>query len=337
MLYSQSDRGVICEVCERRCLIPAGRKGACGNYMNLNGRLKHIGYGDLSAVESRPIELKPLFHYWPNSTALTFSNWGCNFYCPWCQNDHISFRWPSGKRKFSPEDLVERALREGDEGMSASFNEPTTNFDFIIDVFSLASKRGLYSMMVTNGYQTERAMRMLIDAGADGWSIDVKGCPSMADRKVLPHINHEISFRNAKLALEMGGHVEIVFLVVPKANDFEGCVDWLLDKHLSLLGPDVPLHINRYFPAHLWKEPPTPVKDLLSLAERARKEGIKYVYVGNIGDPELESTKCPNCGKILIRRSWHRVTYFSLVYENGVHKCPRCGHRIYMRGRYIPK
>lgn len=70
---------VTCLVCERRCSLKKNMKGLCGNYINLNGKLYSIGYGKLSAVESRPIEIKPLFHYWPNSTALTFSGFGCNF------------------------------------------------------------------------------------------------------------------------------------------------------------------------------------------------------------------------------------------------------------------
>ncbi|MEM3969593.1 MAG: radical SAM protein, partial [Thermofilum sp.] len=108
------DGRVQCLVCERRCLIRPGAKGACGNYVNVGGELFHLGYGRLSALESRPIELKPLFHYWPNSTALTFSSYDCNFHCPWCQNYHLSFRMPDiSQPVFSPEKLVELAVREG--------------------------------------------------------------------------------------------------------------------------------------------------------------------------------------------------------------------------------
>ncbi len=64
---------VQCLVCERRCPIAPGSRGACGNYVNARSELRHLGYGRLSAIKSRPIEIKPLFHYWPNSTALTFS------------------------------------------------------------------------------------------------------------------------------------------------------------------------------------------------------------------------------------------------------------------------
>ncbi len=165
-----------------------------------------MGYGRLSAVESRPIEIKPLFHFWPNSTALTFSGWGCNFYCPWCQNHVLSFHHPRPEhRVVEPEALVRTAVRRGDEGLCASFNEPATLFDYILDVFELGGRKGLYGSMVTNMYFTPRAIDMLVEVGASGWSADIKGCPSLRDRKILPAIDHEAVFRNARRVLDAGG------------------------------------------------------------------------------------------------------------------------------------
>ncbi|MEM2876300.1 MAG: AmmeMemoRadiSam system radical SAM enzyme, partial [Candidatus Bathyarchaeia archaeon] len=68
-------------------------------------------YGVLSAVESRPIEIKPFFHYYPRSTALTFSTWSCNFDCPWCQNYRLSKTPPSHTQVqyVPPEKLVSLA------------------------------------------------------------------------------------------------------------------------------------------------------------------------------------------------------------------------------------
>jgi len=77
-LYEKAGENVVCLVCERACRIRPNLYGICGNYQNVGGELSHIGYGILSAIESRPIEIKPFFHYWPNSTALTFSGYGCH-------------------------------------------------------------------------------------------------------------------------------------------------------------------------------------------------------------------------------------------------------------------
>ena len=334
-LYQVLENNVVeCGVCERRCRIADGGAGVCGNYLNRSGELLHVGYGRLSAVESRPIEVKPLFHYWPNSTALTFSNWGCNFYCPWCQNYHLSFRRPREDDPYTPpEELVEKAVSYGDEGLCASFNEPTTQFDYLVDVFELGRRRGLYGTIVTNGYQTKRSLEMLVEVGVDGWSIDIKGCPGA---RHPAGIDHEKVFRNARMVLNLGGHVEMVYLVVTGANDSEECFEWILGKHLDMLGPRVPLHINRYYPAHRWREPPTPIAKLLSFAEKARREGLEYVYVGNVGNPELETTRCPKCGKVLIERVGYRVTHFALDRVGEKHKCSRCGYEVPVRGRYVP-
>jgi len=195
-LYEKVEDDVIrCLVCERRCVLKPDQTGVCKNYRNLSGKLIHIGYGVLSAVESRPIEIKPLFHYWPNSTALTFSGYGCNFYCPWCQNNHLSFsNLPRNVRRISPERLVEYALKVGDEGLCASFNEPATLYDYLLDLFELGRRSNLYGVLVTNGYFTERALEKLVEAGADGYSIDIKGCPSA--RSALTSIDHEKIFRS---------------------------------------------------------------------------------------------------------------------------------------------
>ncbi|MCS7112019.1 MAG: radical SAM protein [Ignisphaera sp.] len=333
-LWSLGEDCVVCRVCERRCAIKPGYRGVCGNYVNVDNALYHLGYGRLSAVESRPIEIKPLFHYWPNSTALTFSNWGCNFYCPWCQNHYLSFRKPSEDDPTTPpEELLRTAILGGDEGFSASFNEPTVNFDYIADLAELAVKEGLYFMTVTNGYLTTDAIDLLLQLGVDGWSIDVKGCPKM--KRALAGVDHSAVYRNAKHIVDGGGHVEMVYLVVTNTNDFDECVEWIIDNHISYLGHSVPLHINRYYPAHRWREPPTPLEKLLWIAEKARGEGIEYTYIGNVGDPQLESTKCPKCGKTLIYRHRYRVLEFNLDRDDYRYRCSRCGYRIPITGRYI--
>ncbi|MFA4701219.1 radical SAM protein [Pyrococcus kukulkanii] len=315
---------VECWICERKCKLNEGRIGVCRNYANINGGLVHIGYGKLSAVESRPIEIKPFFHYYPGTTALTFSGYGCNFYCPWCQNYHLSFSAPPDVEPTSPEKLVQLALLNGDQGLCASFNEPVTLFHYLLDVLELGTKMGLYSCLVTNGYFTLKALKMLLDAGATGFSIDIKGCPGT---KVLTTIDHSKVFRNARFILDNGGHVEMVYLVVPKAND--SCYDWIFKMHSEKLGEDVPLHINRYYPANYWREPPTSVDLLINLREVAMKEyNIKFVYVGNVGDPRLEATYCPKCGKRLITRIGYRVVEFKV--RDG--KCPYCGERIPIYG-----
>ncbi len=326
---------VLCGTCERRCLVGPSEKGYCGNKANIDGKLYNIGYGLLSAVESRPIEIKPLFHFWPNSTALTFSGWGCNFHCPWCQNFPLSFNAPkfNGNYIIPPEKLVEKALINDDEGLCASFNEPTIHLEYLVDAFQKAHEHGLYNTIVSNGFMTISSLKALKEAGLSGLNFDIKGCRETY-RKFLGALDPMIVFRNAKIALDWGIHVEIVFLVVTGANDNDECIEWVLKNHADILGENVPLHINRYYPAWKYHKPPTSINKLLKIYEKAKKEyGIKYVYVGNIGDLRYETTYCPKCGKPLIVRSSYRVIEYKLTKDN---RCPYCNFKINIVGNYVP-
>ncbi len=327
------DGRVKCLACSRGCTLSEGQVGLCGNYANFEGELKLISYGYLSAVESRPIEVKPFYHYWPGTTALTFSGWGCNFLCPWCQNWHLSkerFRDGLGIH-LDPEELARMAVREGDEGLCASFNEPAVTIDYVIDAFEEGFRRGLYCCVVTNGYFTRESLKALMNAGCDGFSIDIKGCPETYRRFIGAADGAEVVLRNAEEVINEGGHVEMVYLVVTGANDWVECYEWVLRSVKERLGTDVPLHINRYYPAYRYSKPSTSVEKLLRIKGRARELGFKYVYVGNVWGPEyldLITTYCPKCGEALIIRSWHGVTALNL--RNG--ECPSCGFRIPLKG-----
>ena len=59
-------------------------------------------------------------------------------------------------------------MRNKDEGFSAGFNEPTVDFDYPLDFADIPRNKGLYLILVTNGYQTLSAIKALLEAGYDG-------------------------------------------------------------------------------------------------------------------------------------------------------------------------
>jgi len=88
------------------------------------------------------------------------------------------------------------------QGTSISFNEPTLLLEYAVDVFKLAKSYGYYNTYVTNGYMSEKALELLIEAGLDGMNIDIKG-----DKKVVKlYCNADVEkvWRNAKIAKEKG-------------------------------------------------------------------------------------------------------------------------------------
>ena len=96
----------------------------------------------------------------------------------------------------SPEELIQIALDNNCQGTSISFNEPTLLFEYSLELFELAKKKGLYNTYVSNGYMTEDVLRDLVDNGLDAVNIDIKGSTEMV--KKYCGINIEKVWRNAR-------------------------------------------------------------------------------------------------------------------------------------------
>lgn len=320
LLYSRVDDKVRCMLCGRGCIILDGERGFCGTRENRGGKLYTLVYGDISAVESRPIEIKPFFHFHPGSTALTFSTWSCNLSCPWCQNFHLSKTQPDPSRSnYIPvEMMIEMAM--DDDGICVSFQEPTMLFEYCLDCFRLAKEKGLYTCIVSNGFMSEDALRMMIDAGLDAIKIDVKGDSEVYERYCGGDVRKV--WRNARIAKELGAHVEIVNLLVTGVSDREESIMDVIQNHLKHVGEDVPIHFTRYFPAYEFTSPPTKVEILERAYNLSKREGILYPYLGNVYGHKFENTYCPRCGELIIERLGCRIV--KMVRGD----CPRCGEHI---------
>jgi len=328
-----ADDKVRCILCERKCEISPDSKGFCRTRINIDGELYTMVYGDISAVESRPIEIKPFFHYWPGSTALTFSTWSCNLNCIWCQNFHLSKSEPKPTKAvyYPPEKIVELAIYNGDAGLCASFQEPTLLSEWAIPVFKLGKEKGIkYCCYVSNGCMTLEVLKALHEAGMDGLKIDMKGKSETYD-KYCGGADVEKIWRNAREAKRLGLHVEIVNLVVRDVNDDEEALTWIIETHLKEVEAETPLHFTRYFPAYRFNNPPTKVEILEKAYEMAKKAGVLYPYIGNVSGHKFENTYCPDCGEKLIQRYGYYVLKYRITKEK---KCPKCATQIPITGEY---
>ena len=301
--------------------------------MNIDGDLYTLVYGDLSSISANPIEKKPFFHFWPGSYALTVGTWGCNFTCPWCQNWEIS-KYPPQPVKASyasPEQLVRMVALEHCQGTSISFNEPTMLFEYSLDLFPVSKRSGFYNTFVSNGYMTFEALKMLRDAGMDAIKFDLKGDVEAVRRYCAADV--DVVWRNIREARGLGMHVEVVNLIIPDVNDDEEALAGIAERCLKEVGPDVPLHFTRFYPAYkVTDRSPTPVSTLERARELARKHGIRYAYIGNIPGHRWENTYCHNCAELLIQRYGFDVLKFGITEGK---RCPKCDAEIPISGRYV--
>ncbi|MBC8357490.1 MAG: radical SAM protein, partial [Candidatus Aminicenantes bacterium] len=119
--------------------------------------------------------------------------------------------------------------------------------------------------------------------------------------------------------------LEIVYLVIPTLNDGTEKIREMCQWILKEIGPDVPLHFARFHPMYLVKNlPPTPLSTLERVYKIAQKEGLHYVYIGNVPGHRAENTYCPQCKKIIIQRSGYQIKNINLTGG----RCKFCNNLI---------
>ena len=116
---------------------------------------------------------------------------------------------------------------------------------------------------------------------------------------------------------------EITTLLIPGENDSEKEIEELTQWVMEHLGPDVPLHFTAFHPDFkMLDKPPTPPSSLTMARRIGVRNGLRYVYTGNVHDEEGGSTYCRRCGRKLIGRDWYVMTAWNLT-EDG--RCLSCG------------
>ncbi len=320
MHYRKKAIALECMLCPHQCTIAEGKTGICGVRQNEGGNLYSMIYGEITSMAMDPIEKKPLYHFFPGSEILSIGTKGCNFKCPYCQNWTISQDLNARTRFFSPEKVVETALKEGSVGIAYTYSEPIIWFEYVMDCAKLAKKKDLKNVMVTNGYINPAPLDELLEF-VDAMNIDLKNFKEESYKK----------FQKAKLepvlrAIEMAHtrcHVELTTLIVTGINDtieeMESLINWIASIDRS-----IPWHVSRYYPNYRYDAPPTDVQFMLEVCERSRGK-LDYVYCGNIsGSYGWSNTVCPTCGNTVIRRSGYRTEVIGLKGD----ACAKCGNKL---------
>ncbi len=320
------DGSIRCDLCPRRCVIKPGKAGFCIVRRNEGGRLVDAGWGHPTGLAVDPIEKKPLYHFLPGSRILSFGTVGCNLGCRFCQNWHMSRSRDlrTDEPPLEPTEVVQAALASGSESIAFTYNDPIIFARYAIDVAQEARAKGLRSVAVTAGY-VEPGPREDFFRAMDAANIDLKGFSEDFYRKwcraELAPVLDTISW----VVRETDCWVELTNLVIPGLNDDEATIRAMCEWIVRELGPDVPLHLSAFHPdAELRDRPRTPLATLEAARAWARDVGLRYVYVGNVHDPEGWVTRCHVCGEPVIRRGWFGVQELRLERD----RCPSCGTRI---------
>jgi pyruvate formate lyase activating enzyme len=321
------DGKIQCDVCPRACKLNEGQRGLCFVRGRINDQIVLTTYGRSSGFCIDPIEKKPLNHFLPGSSVLSFGTAGCNLACKFCQNWDISKsrEMDTLMDQASPEGIAEAALEAGARSVAYTYNDPTIFHEYAIDVAQACRERGVRNVAVTAGYvcaQPREEFYRYMDAA----NVDLKAFTEEFYHKVTGSHLAPVLDTLVYLKHETNVWFELTTLLIPGQNDSEAelqaMTQWVVDK----LGPDVPMHFTAFHPDYKMRDIPGTPAATLALARRiAIANGVHYAYTGNVHDTDGGSTYCPACSKRVIERDWYQLGEWNLD-ANGA--CAHCGTKI---------
>ena len=313
---------ILCTLCPRYCKIGEGQPGFCFIRQNHGGKLYTIGYGRPTGFAIDPIEKKPLNHFYPGTSILSFGTAGCNLGCKFCQNWSISKAKldDSNSLKASPEEVVNLARQYNVPSIAYTYNDPTIFGEYVIDISKIAREEGIKSVMVTAGYIDKNA-RKDVYKYIDAANVDLKGFTERFYNKLTFSSLSDVLDTLIWLKNETDTWFEITTLLIPGENDsseeIQNECNWILEN----LGDSIPLHFTAFHPDFRMRDKTrTPQSTLTNARNIALKSGVKFCYVGNVHDPEGQITYCPNCNTPLIKRDWHDV-FMNKIMDGKCYKC----------------
>ena len=316
-----------CDVCPRACRLREGQRGFCFVRACAGGEIVLTTYGRSSGFCVDPIEKKPLDHFLPGSTVLSFGTAGCNLACRFCQN------WDISKSRdldtlaaaASPETIAAAAQRLGCASVAFTYNDPVIFLEYAVDAADACRALGIRSVAVTAGYVCPEA-RADFFAHMDAANVDLKAFSDDFYRRLCGGRLRPVLDTLEYLVHETDVWVELTTLLIPGRNDSDAELDAMTRWGVERLGPDVPWHFTAFHPAYrLLDVPPTPPATLARARRIARANGVRHAYTGNVVDPEGQSTYCAGCGACVIERDGYRLGAWRLTGDGC---CTACGARL---------
>ena len=322
--HGLDDGRIQCDVCPRYCKLNEGQRGLCFVRARQDDAIVLTTWGRSSGYCVDPIEKKPLNHFLPGTPVLSFGTAGCNLACKFCQN------WDISKSReidtladaASPETIARAARELGCRSVAFTYNDPIIFHEYAIDVAQACREVGVKSVAVTSGYVCAEP-RAEFYSHMDAANIDLKAFTEDFYKSLCAGHLEPVKETLVYLKHETDVWFEITTLIIPGENDSDGEIEELTQWVVEYLGPDVPLHFTAFHPD--WKMldiAKTPPLTLTRARQIALKNGVRYVFTGNVHDAADASTYCHNCDRKLIERDWYQLGAWNLDDQG---RCAHCG------------
>jgi pyruvate formate lyase activating enzyme len=325
--HAVDDGRLQCDVCPRACKLHEGQRGVCFVRGRVDDQVVLATYGRSSGFCIDPIEKKPLNHFLPGSSVLSFGTAGCNLACRFCQNWDISKSKQTDTLadRAAPSTLARVAKANGCASVAFTYNDPTIFLEYAIDTAIACHDEGVRTVAVTAGYINE-GPRAELYRHIDAANVDLKGFTEQFYRHVAMGQLQPVLETLEYLVHETDTWVEITTLLIPDHNDSDEEIGAMTAWIAEHLGPDVPLHFTAFHPDFKMLDvPATPAATLRRARQRALREGLRHVYTGNVHDIDGGSTRCPGCDAVVIERDWYDLGAYRLTGDGA---CRTCGTHV---------
>jgi pyruvate formate lyase activating enzyme len=325
--HALEDGRIQCDVCPRDCKLHDGQRGLCFVRKCENNSIVLTTYGRSSGFCIDPIEKKPLNHFYPGSSVLSFGTAGCNLSCHYCQNWDISKsrEWDSLCDEASPEALAKAAIQYGSRSVAFTYNDPVIFLEYAVDAAKACHALGIKTVAVTAAYIHPEPAKEFF-SHMDAVNVDLKGFTEAFYHKLCVGHLQPVLDTLEYLVKQTDCWIEITTLLIPEKNDSDDELKRMCDWLVEHLGPDVPLHFSAFHPDYKMMDvPPTPRTTLTRARKIALESGLHYVFTGNVHDTAGATTYCPACRTPLIVRDWYEIFDYYLTDDG---HCPDCGQAI---------
>ncbi len=312
-----------CDLCPRACKLADGQRGLCFVRKREGAGMVLTTYGRSSGFCLDPIEKKPLNHFYPGTSVLSFGTAGCNLSCNFCQNWDISKsrEMDTLAGRALPAQLAQACIDHGARSIAFTYNDPVIFLEYAVDTAIACREVGIATVAVTAGYVCKEP-RVEMFRHMDATNVDLKGFTEDFYHK-LTHAHLAPVLETLEyIVKETSCWLEITTLLIPGHNDSDAELErecqWIAEK----LGLEVPLHFSAFHPDYKMMDvPATPPATLQRAREIAMRAGLRHVYTGNIHDIGGGTTSCAGCGAELISRDWYDVLSYELTADG---RCPKC-------------
>jgi pyruvate-formate lyase-activating enzyme len=321
-----------CQICGHHCQISEGGTGRCKMYTCSSSKIIERFPDKYLAIWPSQIETVPLLHFSPGGRYLLLSTLGCNLSCPGCVS-HILVDHPDliagALHHAEPEEIRTLVEEHVCLGVIFCLNEPTVSLDTVIKTARMLKQSGYTVGCASNGCMEPQVVDLFLQT-MDFMNIGLKGAHDTTYQKCGAPCTIEQVFSTIHRIFHAGVHLEVSVVFQ------HGSKGEVLDvaQRISQISPDIPLHVMRFIPFNDASSELEPSPDEAEMVCEECRAFLTWVYLFNTPGTRALSTFCPDCGDLLIERTFYGPMGARLT-GNEIKSACSCGHSASVSGSFF--